>query len=684
MSGGTGLDPVAAGLQLNLIQAAARVAELREQINQHNRLYYENDAPEISDEAYDLLMRELRALESAWPQLDTEDSPTRRVGGTVRRTLREVAHRVPMLSLQDVFSEGEIVDFVNRLQFELDNPVFIVERKIDGLSVGLRYEQGRFVLGLTRGDGISTGEDVTANLRMIRSLPQRLPEAVADLEVRGEVYLTVEAFEAINARQEETGGKLFANPRNCAAGTLRQLDPGIVRERGLDLFVFNLQFCAGKTFTTHSESLDWLASQGFPVSPGYFRCRDASEVWAAIQQIGGERFALPYGIDGAVVKVDDLAAREKLGSTSKVPRWAIAYKYPPEQKETRLNDITVQVGRTGRITPMAILEPVRLAGTTVGRATLHNQDYIDKLDVRIGDQVLVQKAGDIIPAVISVRHDLRSGELPPYRLPDHCPICGAPAERELEGADTRCTGVDCPAQLARHLIYFASKEAMNIDGVGPATIDALLQAGYLHGLADLYLLKDKRDSLVRDGLIGKEKTVDKLLAGIEASKSNPLERLITGLGIRNIGRQAARVLARNFPDLQSIMAAREEELQSLPDFGQISARAVVDFFQQSQTRELINRLMAAGVRTDSDAIQAECLPLAGLTYVLTGTLPTLTREEATGLIEQAGGKVSGSVSKKTNYVLAGEEAGSKLDKARQLGVAVIGETELRAMLDGQA
>ena len=684
VSDGIGMDLSAAGQQLNLIQAAARVAELREQINFHNRLYYENDAPEISDEAYDLLMRELRALETAWPQLDTEDSPTRRVGGTVRRTLREVAHRVPMLSLQDVFSQGEIVDFVNRLQKELENPVFIVERKIDGLSVGLRYEQGRFVLGLTRGDGISTGEDVTENLRMIRSLPQNLPEAVADLEVRGEVYLTVEAFEAINARQEETGGKLFANPRNCAAGTLRQLDPGIVRERGLDLFVFNLQLCVGKSFAMHSDSLDWLASQGFPVSPGYIRCRDASEVWSAIQLIGSERFALPYGIDGAVVKIDDLAARESLGSTSKVPRWAIAYKYPPEQKETRLNDIIVQVGRTGRITPMAVLEPVRLAGTTVGRATLHNQDYIDKLDVRIGDRVLVQKAGDIIPAVISVRHDLRTAELPAYRLPERCPICGAPAEREPDGADTRCTGVDCPAQLARHLIYFASKEAMNIDGIGPATVDALLQAGYLHGLADLYLLKDQRDSLIRDGLIGKEKTVDKLLAGIEASRKNPLERLITGLGIRNIGRQAARVLARSFPDMQSIIMAREEELQALPDFGQVSARAVVEFFRQPQSRELISKLMAAGVRTDSDAVQTGSLPLSGLTFVLTGTLPTLAREQATTLIEQAGGKVSGSVSKKTSFVVAGEDAGSKLDKARQLAVAVIGEEELKVLLAGQS
>ncbi len=669
--------------QAGFARAAARIDELREIIRRHNQLYYEQDSPEITDESYDLLTRELRALEEAWPQLATEDSPTRLVGGATRRILREVPHRVPMLSLQDVFSEMEIRDFVERLQQELDHPVFIVERKIDGLSVGLRYENGRFALGLTRGDGISTGEDVTGNLRMIRSLPQKLKDPLADLEVRGEVYLPIESFEAINARQEETGGKLFANPRNCAAGTLRQLDSRIVRDRGLEIFVFNLQLCVGKDFSTHSESLEWLEGQGFPISPGYFRCHNAAEVWTAIQKIGQERFALPYGIDGAVVKLDSLADRERLGSTSKVPRWAIAYKYPPEQKETRLREIIVQVGRTGRMTPMAVLEPVRLAGTTVSRATLHNQDYIDQLDVRVGDTVSVQKAGDIIPAVLSVRRDLRTDDLPAFRLPDRCPICGASAKRDPEGADVRCTGADCPAQLARHILYFASKDAMNIDGIGPATVEALLEAGYLHSLADLYQLHHQRELLIQDGLIGKQKLVDKLLSGIEASRNNPLERLLTGLGIRNIGRQAARTLAAHYPDLDGLMRANVEELQNLPDFGQISAQAVVDYFLQPQTRQLISRLIDSGVRTTGDIAPSGDQPLSGLTFVLTGTLPTLTREQAASLIERAGGKVSGSVSRKTTYVVAGEDAGSKLDKALQLAVQVIGEAELLAILKSQ-
>jgi DNA ligase (NAD+) len=660
--------------------AQARISELSGQIRRHNQLYYDLDIPEISDAAYDSLMQELRLLEAAWPELAADDSPTRRVGGSVRRTLREVAHRVPMLSLQDVFSEQEVRDFIQRIESECRDPRLVVERKIDGLSVSLRYEHGRLALGLTRGDGVTSGEDVTDNLRMIAALPQRIPADVADLEVRGEVYMPQEAFEAVNARQEETGGKIFANPRNCAAGTLRQLDPEIVRERRLGLFIFNVQLASGIGFASHAESLAWLAGQGFPVIPDYQVCSGFGEVWQAIQTIGSQRFALPYGIDGAVVKLDRLADRERLGSTSKVPRWAIAYKYPPEQKETRLLGIAVQVGRTGRLTPMAILEPVRLAGTTVSRATLHNQDMIDQLDVRVGDTVLVEKAGDIIPAVLSVRHDLRRSDPPVFRIPDRCPVCGAPAERDPEGADVRCTGADCPAQLARHLIYFASKEAMNIDGLGPATVDALLKAGFLHSLADLYTLDRHRGPLIESGIIGKQKTVDKLLAAIDASRRNPLERLITGLGIRNIGRQAARTLAGHFPDLEAVCAASEEDLQQLPDFGQISARAVVAFFRQEQSIELLRRLQEAGVHPENALPVAAPQPLAGRTFVLTGTLPTLSREQATALIEQAGGRVSSSVSARTAYVVAGEEAGSKLDKARQLAVPVIGETELLAML----
>jgi DNA ligase (NAD+) len=661
--------------------AAARITELTGLIRHHNKLYYDEDAPEITDQAYDALMQELRLLEMVWPDLADPGSPTRTgVGGTVRRTLREVPHRVPMLSLQDVFIEVDVRDFILRIQDESPDPVFVVERKIDGLSVSLRYARGRFTLGLTRGDGITSGEDVTDNLRTITNLPQKIPAELEDLEVRGEVYMPVLAFEAVNARQEETGGKLFANPRNCAAGTLRQLDPSIVMERGLQVFIFNVQLCVGKTFESHVESLEWLAAQGFPVIPAYHVCRDADSVWQAIQAIGQERFALPYGIDGAVVKLDSLAERERLGSTSKVPRWAIAYKYPPEQKETRVLDILVQVGRTGRLTPMAILEPVRLAGTTVSRATLHNQDMIDQLDVRVGDTVLVQKAGDIIPAVISVRHDLRAGDPPRFRLPDRCPVCGAPAERDPEGADVRCTGADCPAQLARHILYFASKDAMNIDGIGPATVEALLQAGYLKSMADLYTLARYRDELIVNGLVGKQKSVDKLLAGISASRQNTLDRLITGLGIRNIGRQAARTLVRFFPSMDAMISASEEDLCELPDFGQVSARSITDYFRQPQSLELIRRLREAGVRMTAGEISAAEQPLKGMTFVLTGSLPILSRDEATALIERAGGKVSGSVSARTDYVVAGEAAGSKLDKARQLSVKVIGEADLLAML----
>lgn len=664
-----------------LNEIAARIADLRQQIQYHNHLYHDYDENEISDEAYDQLTRELRELETAWPQFASAESPTARVGGAVKRVFREVAHRVPMLSLQDVFTQAEVMDFICRLQNELTEPDWVVERKIDGLSVALRYEQGRFALGFTRGDGVHTGEDVTDNLRLIEGLPHQLSEALPYLEVRGEVYLSLAAFEQVNARQEETGGKIFANPRNCAAGTLRQLDPEIVRERRLSIFVFNVQAVEGRRFASHAESLEWLAGQGFPVSPGFMRCQTADSVWQAIEAIGQERFALPYGIDGAVVKLDNLADRERLGSTSKVPRWAIAYKYPPEQKETRLRDIQVQVGRTGRLTPMAILEPVHLAGTTVSRATLHNQDYIDQLDVRVGDQVVVQKAGDIIPAVLAVRREFRLGDPPRFVLPSFCPVCGAATERDPEGADVRCTGADCPAQLARHLIYFASKEAMNIDGFGPATVDALMQAGYLRSLADLYHLQEKRNELVESGLIGKEKSVGKLLAAIDQSRQNPLDRLITGLGIRNIGRQTARVLAANFADLDALMLATVEDLQNLPDFGLISAQSVFDFFRQPQNRLLIGKLKDAGLRLTGEPASATGLPLSGLTFVLTGTLPVWSREEASRMIEAGGGKVSGSVSKKTSYLVAGEEAGSKLDKARSLSVPVIDEGELRRLLE---
>ena len=657
-----------------------QIESLRAEIEAHSRAYYGQDNPTIGDFEFDQLMQRLRTLEAMAPDLATPDSPSRKVGGAISTDLATTRHTVPLLSLQDVFAESEVADFITRMQSDFPEVRFVVERKIDGLSVAIRYEYGRLVRGLTRGDG-EVGEDVTANIRQIADLPQELPDALPELEVRGEVYLPVDAFMRVNARQEDSGGKIFANPRNCAAGTLRQLDPAIVAERELSLFVFNVQAATGVSFASHSDSLQYLARLGFPVSPEYQVCQSFETVWAAITAIGEQRFALPYGIDGAVVKVDDLSIRERLGATSKVPRWAIAYKYPPEQKETRLLDITVQVGRTGRITPMAILEPVRLAGTTVSRATLHNQDMIDKLDVRIGDTVLVQKAGDIIPAILSVRKDLRAGDPPHYELPHHCPVCGAPAEREPDTADLRCTGSDCPAQIARHLVYFASKEAMDIEGLGPAMVETLLAAGLIRNLADIYQLPGRLEELANSDLFKtRQKTLANLLAAIEKSRQNSLDRLITGLGIRNIGRQASRVLAEFFPDLYAVARATELELMALPDFGAISARSVVDFFSQEQTMHLIDQLAQAGVNLKGNQTDRTNLPLAGQTFVLTGTLPTLGREEATRLIEAAGGKVAGSVSRKTHYVVAGEAAGSKLDKARSLGVTILDEAGLLVML----
>ena len=657
------------------------ILALRAEIAAHNRRYYDDDAPTISDYDYDQLTLRLRALEAMAPDLPPAERFETRVGGTPRADLQSTRHAKPLLSLQDVFAESEVRDFADRLKAQYPEARFVVERKIDGLSVALRYENGQLVRGLTRGDG-EVGEVVTANVRQIAGLPQKLKSSIPLLEVRGEVYMPNEAFDRVNARQEIAGGKLFANPRNCAAGTLRQLDPTIVAERELAIFVFNIQTCEGRTFESHAETLAFLAAEGFPVSPAYQVCEDSETVWQAISAIGQDRFALPYGIDGAVVKLDNLAQREILGATSKVPRWAVAYKYPPEQKETKLNDIQVQVGRTGRITPMALLEPVRLAGTTVSRATLHNQDMIDKLDVRIGDVVLVQKAGDIIPAVLSVRRDLRTADLPRYQLPDRCPVCGASAEREADTADLRCTGADCPAQLARHLVYFASKDAMDIEGLGPAMVETLRQAGYLNTLADVFDLPAKAAELQQSDLFKtRKKTLENLLAAIERARHNPLERLLTGLGIRNIGRQASRVLSENFPDIWAITRASELELLALPDFGAISARAVIDFFAQEQSLHLLERFQKAGVNLQGTQIDRTNLPLKGQTFVLTGTLPTLGRDEATRLIEAAGGKVSGSVSKKTTYVVAGEAAGSKLLKATELGVAILSEAELLAKLN---
>ena len=648
--------------------AKARIDELRKIIEYHNDRYYNQDDPEISDFEYDVLSRELRALEKDHPEFASADSPTQRVGGSSgKRELRKVDHDVPVISLQDGFSKEEIEAFYNRIREEIDDPVFVVEKKIDGLSVVLRYHDGRLTEAITRGDGV-TGESVYENCLEIAALPKTLKEKLPYVEVRGEVYMTKDNFEEANRKQAETGGKLYQNQRNIAAGTLRQLDSSIVRERGLDIFVFNLEICEGR-------------EQGFDVTPDYRICRTFPEIWQAIEDIAADRWDLQYGIDGAVVKVDSLAARKQLGMTSKVPRWAVAYKYPPEQQETVVEDITVQVGRTGRITPLAILKPVRIAGSTVSKATLHNQDYIDMKDVRVGDTVVVQKAGDIIPEISRVIPEKRPTGTVRFTLPDKCPICGSETVREENGADLRCPSSDCYGKRVRSIEYFASKDAMNIDGFGPSTAEALYDSGYVEDIADLYTLNKYRVDLIEAGTVGREKSVDNLLASIEGSKSNGLTRLLTGLGIRNIGKQSARVLAQHFPDLDAVMAADEDAIKALPDFGDIAAADLTAFFAEPRNRELIEKLRERGVSMVSDEEASKVDDrFAGMTFVLTGTLPTLTRSEASAIIQSYGGKVSGSVSKKTTYVLAGEEAGSKLDKARTLGVEIITEDDLNNMI----
>jgi DNA ligase (NAD+) len=659
--------------------AKKRIDELIRLIEYHNDKYYNEDSPEITDYEYDALTVELRTLEREFPELVRSDSPTQYVGGAVKRELRKVQHDVPMISLQDAFSREEVFSFVNKMIEELGNPTFVVEKKIDGISVALRYENGWLVEGITRGDGI-TGESVYENLLVISSVPRSIPAKLPYLEVRGEVYMSRETFEKVNARQEEIGGKIYQTPRNLAAGSLRQLDPKVVKERNLDFFAFNLQNARGIDFSSHAETLRWFISQGFPVIPGFVECKTGEEVWDAITQIGESRGRLSYGIDGAVVKLDSLADRERFGSTSKVPRWAIAYKYPPEEKETILEDIIVQVGRTGKLTPTAIFQPIKLAGTTVSRATLHNQDMIDAKDIRIGDAIVVRKAGDVIPEVLRSIPEKRPPDAAPFRIPDWCPVCGARAARDEEGVDIRCTGSECPAQGARLIIYFASKDAMDIDGLGPAAVEALIAGGYLKNIADIYYLKEYRSELIEKGVVGREKATDNLLVAIERSKENDIDRLITGLGIRNIGRQAAKVLAANFPDIGAVANATHEQLIELPDFGDASARAVLDYFAQDQTGNLLSRLESAGVNMKSRAVESiKDRRFEGMTFVLTGTLPTLTRSEAEALINTFGGKVSSSVSKKTNYVVAGQDPGSKYDKAISLGISILDEDAFRQM-----
>lgn len=655
-------------------QAAVRVKELREVIDYHSRRYYDQDSPEIEDDAFDALTRELRQLEDAYPQLITPDSYTQRVHGQVSALFAPVQHEVPLGSLQDVFSQEEIWDFDRRVRESIPAPRYVVEPKIDGLSVAIEYRNGRFYRGATRGDG-ATGEDVSANLRQIASIPQTLTQPVPRLIVRGEVYMPREVFAALVREQEENGEKPFKNPRNSAAGTLRQKDPQVVAYRRLSIFVFNLQLVEGAEITGHAQSLDWLRELGFPVIPSYKIAHTAEELVDLVAEIGEKRAGLAYDTDGAVIKVDDLAQRKSLGSTAKYPRWAIAFKYPPEEKETVLRDVEVQVGRTGVLTPTGIFDPVMLAGTTVSRATLHNQNFIDEKGLGIGDMVAMRKAGEIIPEVVRVvSHGVNTS---PYRLPAVCPSCGQPVVREEDEADLRCVNPDCPAQRLRNLIHFTSKDAMDIDGLGPAVLELLVREGIITHAYELY-------AITREQLAGLEglgaKSADNLLAALEKSKGNDLYRVIYGLGIRHIGEKAAKLLANRFGTMEAIMDATAEEIGTIDGFGTVMAQSVADFFRLEPSRELVRHLQDSGVNMTA-LTQRVDERFAGLTFVLTGTLPTMKRSEAAALVEQYGGKTSGSVSKKTSYVLAGEDAGSKLVKAQQLGIPVIDEAAFLAMIN---
>ncbi len=639
------------------------------------------DSPEISDYEFDMMMRELKAIEKEFPELKTAESPTQKVGGTAKREAGVlVRHNVPMLSLQDVFSKEEVYDFVEEMRQQLEEPEFVVEYKIDGLSMGLRYEEGELKLAVTRGNGIEYGEDVTENARVIDDVVKHMEDPVPYIEIRGEVYMTNEAFDKVNEMQELMGKKVFANPRNCAAGTLRQLDSRITRERKLSMFIFNIQEVRGAEFATHTEGYEYLKRNHVKVIDDYKVCRTADEVWDAIGKIGENRGNLAYDIDGAVVKINRFDQRRQLGATSKVPRWAIAYKYPPEEKETTLLDVELSVGRTGRITPTAIFEPVRLCGTSVSRATLHNQDFIDQLDIGIGDHILVYKSGEIIPKIRQVLKEKRPEGTVRFQIPEFCPVCGARTVREKDTADIKCVSPSCPAQLERHIINFVGRDAMDIKGFGTVYIEDLVRLGYLKDIADIYELKEHRDELIEQGIIGKEKNTDKLLAVIEKSKSNEAWQLLTGFGIPNVGKAAAKSILKKFPNIQALMAASLEELTAVNDIGQVSAGCIRDYFDDEKNQRIIERLVMAGVNMEAGEQQTGGR-FEGMTFVITGTLPGMDRKEAQALVEANGGKVSGSVSKKTTYLLAGENAGSKLTKAQELGTNIIDEAEFRKMME---
>ena len=666
------------------MEPSKRAEELRTLLNHHSDLYYNQDAPTISDQEYDALMRELKAIEAEHPELITPDSPTQKVGGSAKRTAGVlVAHRVPMLSMQDLFTKEEVDHFVDDCREKLGEEItFLVETKIDGLSMALRYENGKLVTAITRGDGRNFGEDVTANAKVIDDVAVKLKHPIEYLELRGEVYMTNAAFDAVNERQELLGKKIFANPRNCAAGTLRQLDASVTKERKLSFFVFNVQDIRGKTLETHEEAYRYLENCGVTVIAHWYLCKTKEDIWKAIEAIGEMRGTLPYDIDGAVIKVNELARRAQLKDTAKNAGYQVAYKYPPERKETKLLQIELSVGRTGKITPTAIFEPVRLCGTTVSRCTLHNQDFITNLDIRNGSTLLIEKSGEVIPKCVGVVPEKQPAGEPVFQIPMLCPVCGSPAVRVEDTADIKCVNLNCPAQLERLIDHFVGRSAMDIKGFGAVYVHDLIEKGYLTDVADIFTLSQHREALIEQGIIGKEKNTDKLLAAIEKAKKNTPDRLLTGLGISNVGKSAAQALMNHFGTFDSLATASEEDMVAVNDIGPISAHCVYEYFRQTHNQQVVQKLKAASVNMEQEIVTApkEGLPLSGQTVVITGTLPDMSREEAAQLIQANGGKVTGSVSKKTTFLLAGENAGSKQTKAETLGIPILTLEELQTKL----
>ena len=655
--------------------------ELVKKLNHFAELYYSKDEPEISDYEYDSMNNRLKQIEKEHPDWIVPESPSVRVGWKAEKGVL-VKHNVPMLSLQDVFTREEVYGFVDSIRNEFgEETEFLVETKIDGLSMALRYEDGELKLAVTRGDGITEGEDVTMNARQIADVVKQMKEPVPYIEIRGEVYMTRKAFESVNAKAEEEGKKTFANPRNCAAGTLRQTDTRITKERGLSLFIFNIQETKGVTFNTHLEGYEYLRRNGVKVIENCFKCRTADEVWDAITRIGGMRGELEYDIDGAVVKINNLSYRSKLGNTIKFPRWAIAYKYPPEVKETRLLDIEVNTGRTGRVTPVAVFEPISLCGTMVSRATLHNQDFIDQLGLGLGDTILVYKSGEIIPKVKDVNKDKRPSDWKAYKMPDCCPVCGHRLVRDEGGVDLKCVNMMCPGTLVNRIVNFVSRDCMDIKGFGTEYIRKLAGEGYLKDIADIFELKDKRDELVDKGLLGRDTNTDKLLAAIETSRlETPADKLLAGLGIPGVGKATAKELIRTFGSIDALSEADRQTLVTVQDIGEISADGIFNFFRDEGNMTLISRLKALGLNFAKAEGEVQGSSLTGLTFCITGTLEGMSRSEAEALIESNGGKPVSSVSKKTSYLLMGADAGSKERKARELGVPVISLEELRDMI----